>query len=98
MLDGWFNADHADHHAEGLGTPVLDKGARSATVFCRATCNRVFGSDLVVDGTWGDKTQSAMDEAQARTGVSGDLAADPGASQQRLRVVAEIALEGRMAP
>lgn len=99
VLDGWFNADHADHiHAEGVGTPVLDKGARSATVFCQQTCNRVFGSNLVVDGRWGDKTQSAMDEAQARTGVSGDLTADSGAWQQWLRVVAEIALQGRMAP
>jgi hypothetical protein len=99
VLDGWYDADHADHiHAEGVGPPLLDRAARSATVFCQQICNRLFGNDLVVDGAWGDKTQAAMEEAQRRTGVAGDLAADSSAWQRWLRVVAEIALQGRMAP
>lgn len=98
VLDGWFNAEHADHiHAEGIGAPLLDKRARSATLFCQQVCNRVFGNALVADGVWGDKTQAAMDQAQARIGVGGDLAADSGAWRQWLRAVAEIAFQGRMA-
>jgi len=99
VLDGWYNAEHADHlHSEGTGAPRLDKRARSATLFCQQACNRVFGNALVADGVWGDKTQAAMDQAQARMGVEGDLAADSTAWQQWLRAVAEIALQGRMAP
>lgn len=92
------DADHVDHiHAEGVRSPVLDRGARSATVFCQQTCNRVFGANFMVDGRWGDKTEDAMREARARTGVSGDLT-DSAAWQDRLRRVAEIALQGRTAP
>lgn len=99
VLDGWFNAEHADHiHAEGVAAPLLDKSARSAVLFCQHVCNRVFGSELVTDGVWGDKTQAAMDQAQARFGVSGDLGADSGAWRRWLRAVAEIALQGRTAP
>lgn len=96
---GCGSEEHADHlHAEGFGDPLLDKTARSATLFCQQVCNRVVGAALVTDGVWGDKTQAAMDRAQARTGVSGDLAADSSAWREWLREVAEIALQGRTAP
>lgn len=95
VFDGWHNALHHDHlHSETLAPVRLEKGVHSATVFCQATCRHVFGADLAIDGAWGERTQAAMDDAQRRTGVDGDLTADSEAWRRWLHEVARSALKG----
>ncbi|HET9771120.1 MAG TPA: hypothetical protein VFS16_09550 [Acidimicrobiia bacterium] len=96
VLDGWYNADHEDHiHVERVGTPLLNKRAESATLFCRATCKLVFGADMAIKGRWDDPLESAMQDALRRTGVNGDPSTDPEAWRAWLYAVARAALDGR---
>jgi hypothetical protein len=65
-LDGWFDSDHHDHiHSSShYTTPniVLDKNARSDTVFVQAVCNNFNGAGLVIDGDWGPLTDAAFSD------------------------------------
>jgi hypothetical protein len=74
VLDGGFNAAHADHlHLDvGGGQIRCDKASRSDTAFVQMCCNAFLGSGLAVDGAWGARTQSAFAEASRRLGTGGD--------------------------
>ncbi len=74
VLDGGFNAAHADHlHLDfGGGAIRCDKGSRSDTAFVQMACNAGMGSGLTVDGAWGARTQSAFTEGSRRLGVGGN--------------------------
>lgn len=65
-LDGWFDAAHHDHiHASthfGISNVVLDRNAKSDTVFVQAVCNNFNGAGLVIDGDWGPLTEAAFDD------------------------------------
>ncbi|MFI9007815.1 extensin family protein [Actinosynnema sp. NPDC053489] len=74
VLDGWYNADHADHiHSDFGGLPVrCVTGSESDTKFVQSLCNNFLGSGLEVDGIWGPLTQSAFTTAKSRLGTTGD--------------------------
>ncbi|PWK88046.1 extensin-like protein [Lentzea atacamensis] len=74
VLDGWYNADHADHiHADFGGMPVrVLKDSESDTKFVQAVCNNFRGSGLVIDGDWGTNTQNAFNGLKSALGVTGD--------------------------
>ncbi|MDQ3578374.1 MAG: extensin family protein [Actinomycetota bacterium] len=74
VLDGWYNAEHADHiHSDFGGLPTIcSKGSASDAKFVQAMCNNFLGSGLAVDGIWGPQTQGAFDTAKSRLGVTGD--------------------------
>ncbi len=74
VLDGWYNAEHADHiHADFGGLPTTCvKGSSSDCKFVQSMCNNFMNSGLSVDGDWGPLTQSAFNTAKSRLGVTGD--------------------------
>ena len=74
VLDGWYNSAHADHiHSDFGGLPTLCvKSSESDTKFVQAMCNNFLSSGLVVDGIWGNLTQSAFNTAKSRLGITGD--------------------------
>jgi hypothetical protein len=74
VLDGRYNAAHADHlHLDfGGGTVRLDRSSRSETVFVQQMLNAHQGAGLAVDGKWGGRTQAAFDESRRRLGVGGE--------------------------
>ncbi|MEJ2857111.1 MULTISPECIES: hypothetical protein [unclassified Saccharothrix] len=74
VLDGWYNADHADHiHSDFGGLPVrCVKSSESDTRFVQSLCNNFMSSGLVVDGIWGTNTQNAFNTAKSRLGITGD--------------------------
>ena len=66
VLDGWFDASHDNHihasnHFTNLDNVVLDRAASSDTFFVQAVCNNFNGAGLMVDGSWGSKTEAAWD-------------------------------------
>ncbi|MEV0675645.1 extensin family protein [Actinosynnema sp. NPDC050436] len=74
VLDGWYNADHADHvHSDFGGLPVRClKTSEADTKFTQSLCNDFLGSGLAVDGVWGASTENAFTTAKSRLGVGGD--------------------------
>ena len=74
VLDGWYNADHADHiHSDFGGLPVRClTGSSSRHKFVQATCNNFRGSGLAVDGIWGPRPESAFNGLMSALGVTGD--------------------------
>ncbi|WP_186763487.1 extensin family protein [Lentzea tibetensis] len=74
VLDGWYNADHADHiHSDFGGMPVrVLKDSESDTKFVQAMCNNFRGAGLAIDGVWGPATQSAFNGAKSALAVTGD--------------------------
>jgi hypothetical protein len=66
-------------------------------VFCQATCRIVFGADIPIDGRWGETTQRAMDDAQRRGGVPGDMDTDAKAWSDWLSFVGRTSLRGETA-
>ncbi|QFZ19410.1 extensin family protein [Saccharothrix syringae] len=74
VLDGWYNADHADHiHSDFGGLPArCVTGSESDTKFVQSLCNNFMNSGLAVDGIWGPLTTSAFTTAKSRLGVTGD--------------------------
>ncbi|RSM91646.1 hypothetical protein DMH04_01315 [Kibdelosporangium aridum] len=91
VLDGWYNADHADHiHADFGGLPIrLLTGSQSDTKFIQAACNNFRNAGLTVDGDWGPLTQSAYNSMKSALGVSGDPTAGAAAYQQLLSGIAQ---------
>jgi hypothetical protein len=83
VLDGRYNADHADHlHLDTAGGPlVLDRTARSDTAFVQQVVNTFAGGSLVVDGAWGALTQRAFEATLPRLGVTGNPYGTPATWQ-----------------
>lgn len=74
VLDGRYNAAHADHlHVDLADVPLrCDPASRSDTVFVQQVLNAHQGAGLAVDGAWGRATQGAFEESCARLRVEGD--------------------------
>ncbi len=74
VLDGRYNAAHADHlHMDfGGGVVRCDRTSRSDTVFVQQVLNSHQGARLQLTGRWGSATQAAFDESRRRLGVTGD--------------------------
>jgi extensin-like protein len=74
VLDGWYNADHADHiHSDFGGMPVrVLKDSESDTKFVQATCNNFRAAGLAIDGIWGPNTQTAFTGLKSALAVTGD--------------------------
>jgi hypothetical protein len=89
-LDGWYNADHADHiHSDFGGLPVrCVTGSESDTKFVQSLCNNFMSSGLAVDGIWGPKTDSAFTTAKSRLGTTGDPHTSSAAWQSFLSAAA----------
>jgi hypothetical protein len=78
-LDGWYNAQHANHiHVDDHTVPILDRGSVSDTGFVQAVCNNFNGAGLKVDGVWGTATQEAFQELNRTWGYGG---CDPFSSE-----------------
>jgi hypothetical protein len=80
VLDGGYNADHADHlHLDTAGGQLSwwDLTARSDAAFVQQALNAFQGANLAVDGAYGPRTQRAFDQSCRNLGVSGDAHADP---------------------
>ncbi|MEU5692926.1 extensin family protein [Actinosynnema sp. NPDC020468] len=90
VLDGWYNADHADHiHSDFGGLPVRCLTSSEAdTKFVQSLCNDFQSSGLAVDGIWGPKTTTAFDAAKAKLGVTGDPHTTTAAYQSFLSAAA----------
>lgn len=90
VLDGWYNADHADHiHSDFGGLPVrCVTGSESDTKFVQSLCNNFMSSGLAVDGIWGPKTDSAFATAKSRLGTTGDPHTSSAAWQSFLSAAA----------
>ncbi len=91
VLDGRFNADHADHlHLDTAGGAlVCDREARSDMVFVQQVVNDFMGARLAVDGAWGIATQRALVESCRRLGVEGNPHESPATwAHWNLRVAA----------
>jgi hypothetical protein len=96
VLDGGFNADHADHlHLDTAGgTLVCDRTARSDTAFVQQVVNAFQGGRLAVDGAWGPGTQQAFDESRRRLAIVGDPHTTPAVWQHWLLRVASCGFAG----
>lgn len=97
VLDGWYNAAHADHlHLDDSGGGrTLNKSFRSDVVFVQAVCNQLTGTTLAVDGEYGPMTDRAYREAKRRSGVTGDTSSDVGAWLAFLAAVARAGFADR---
>lgn len=74
VLDGWYNAEHADHiHSDFGGMPVrVLQDSESDTKFVQATCNNFRAAGLAIDGIWGPNTQNAFNGLKSALAVTGD--------------------------
>lgn len=89
-LDGWYNADHANHlHADFAELPtVVHTSARSDTVFAQATANSFLRNTLLaVDGVWGPKTNAAWNKMRNALDI-GSTATDPAQYRKMLFAIA----------
>ena len=78
VLDGRYNADHADHlHMDFAGGWLrCDRTSRSDTVFVQQVLNAHQGAGLPISGVWDGATQAAFEDSRRRLGVGGDPSAD----------------------
>lgn len=90
VLDGRYNAAHADHlHMDFAGGQLrCHRDSRSDTVFVQQVLNAFQGAGLAVDGAWGPQTDRAFAESRRRLGVPGDPTRDPLQWRQWLLAVA----------
>lgn len=74
VLNGWYNAAHADHiHADWAAIPVVcGTGSSSDTKFVQAICNNFIGTSMPIDGVWGPQTQSGFDQTKSLLAVYGN--------------------------
>lgn len=71
VLDGYYNAAHRDHIHVDLGTSVgLTRSARSEIVFIQTVCNEFAGQNITVDGQWGPRSSTALNNTLAKAGLS----------------------------
>ena len=73
VLDGGYNADHADHLHMDLGGGAIrcDRTSRSDTAFVQQVLNAHQDARLRRRGV-GPATQAAFEESRRRLGVAGD--------------------------
>jgi hypothetical protein len=86
VLHGEYDADHRDHvHQDDSGTYPL-QNRRSTVSLCQAVLNEIHGQSprLVVDGSYGARTQAALRAALTRLRLPDD-AAHPIVWQRFLR-------------
>lgn len=98
VLDGNYNADHANHfHVDVAALPNrrLLHSSRADTVFVQAVCNNFLGSGIAVDGAWGPSTQGQVSKLKQRLDVSGDLQRDRTAVRHLLRGIADAGFRDR---
>ncbi len=90
VLDGWYDAAHADHiHSDFGGMPVRClQSSEADTKFVQAMCNSFRGAGLSVDGQWGPLTTSAFASAKSALGVTGDPHTSTAAWQSMLSAIA----------
>jgi hypothetical protein len=103
VLDGKYNADHADHlHLDTAGGALVwDRTARSDAAFVQQVVNAFQDARLAVDGAYGPATRRAFDQSCRTLGVSGDPCSDPAVWRHWLLRVAACGfadLEFRQAP
>lgn len=82
VLDGNYNAAHANHfHADlgGLPNRRLLQGSNSDTFFLQAVANDFMGAGIAVDGIWGPQTAAQVTTLKSRLGVTGDLQSNQAA-------------------
>ena len=87
ILHAEFNADHEDHiHQDDGGSVAFNAGSRSTVKLVQSVCNEIFDRSprLVVDGTFGSKTQQAIEAALDTVHLEGSLT-DTGTWRQFLR-------------
>lgn len=91
VLDGHYDAAHTNHfHGDWGGLPErrLLTASRADTVFAQAVCNNFTGTNLVIDGIWGNLTQGAVDTLKSRLGVTGNLQTSQAANEALLNGIA----------
>lgn len=91
VLDGWYNAEHADHlHADFGGLPVrCGQGSVSDTKFVQAMCNNFRNAGLSIDGEWGPLTNSAFNAAKSALGITGNPTTTTSVWQAMLSAIAQ---------
>jgi hypothetical protein len=79
VLDGQYNAAHADHlHMDFAGGELIcHRDSRSDTVFVQQVLNAFQGAALPIDGVWGPKTEAAFADSRRRLSIGGDPMVDP---------------------
>jgi hypothetical protein len=98
VLDGGYNADHADHlHLDTAGGALSwwDLTARSDAAFVQQVVNAFQGSNLKVDGVYGPATQRAFDQSCRTLGVQGDAHRDPAVWRHWMLRVAACGFAGQ---
>jgi hypothetical protein len=86
VLHGEHDADHGDHvHQDDSGTLPF-QNRRSTITLCQAVLNEIHGQSprLVVDGSYGSRTEAALKQALTRLRLRDDPA-DPVVWQRFLR-------------
>jgi hypothetical protein len=96
VLDGRYNADHADHlHLDTAGGALVwDRTARSDAAFVQQALNAFQDARLAVDGAYGPATQRAFDQSCRTLGVPGDPFGDPAVWRRWLLRVAACGFGG----
>ena len=87
VLHAEFNADHEDHiHQDDGGRFAFDRGSGTTVKLVQALCNEVYGltPPLVVDGSFGQLSQTALRTAMDAVHVEGDVT-DAGTWRRFLR-------------
>lgn len=77
VLDYLYNRDHWDHfHIDDSVSVDFSTSAKSKVLFLQGALVFVFGLSIGptgIDGQWGDNTQTAVDKALAKLGITGSI-------------------------
>lgn len=97
VLDGWYNATHADHlHLDdGGGALVFNPAYRSDTVFVQAAANEMMDAGLDIDGVYGPLTRAAFAELRDRLRIPDRVMTDADVYRRFLWRLARRALRNR---
>lgn len=70
VLDYHYDADHRDHLHVDISRAVKFRETKSVTAFLQEAMNTFYGQHLIVDGEYGDDTETALDEVLALLGIA----------------------------